>query len=564
MVDGESEIDDPRFFFAKDGKHNADAELNATLDAFFHEERFDDNASACLFPARKAWLQKRLHIDNFVQVECSAYNQTLQKLSPTSVTLVFPAAHINSPASMFGHTFLRINSHYNSKLLAYAINYAADADPKKENGIVFAIKGLFGGYYGKYSLLPYYEKLKEYRDTEKRDIWEYDLNLTPQETLNMVRHIWELNGTNSYYYFFTQNCSYNMLWLMERARPSVHLREHFNYEVIPLESVHATAQEGLIQKAHYRPSKRTVLLKYETLIQPQYIDTVVTLQHNTQALKKLLLETTIPLEQKQYILEAALEYLEYSYSRNDMKKGEYLATFHTLSVARASLGKGKKLPFPNPQNPLQGHRALKLDAGVLHLHNTNRLLIGFRPAYHTLRDPQYGFLRGTQIEFLNTQLSLENNTLHIEELTLLSINSFAQHSKLFHPFSWRTKFGFDQYSLSDGKNFLFTLGAGVSFGNRFGYMYATLDPLYYTKGQQGGIGGSLGVVLDTYPAISFVSELSQRYYDNGTAQSLSATSLGVNITNTMQLHLQYTTTQKYHNQTHYTQNRVLLKGKYFF
>ena len=30
---------------------------------------------------------------------------------------------------MFGHTFLRINSAYNSKLLSYALNYAADANP---------------------------------------------------------------------------------------------------------------------------------------------------------------------------------------------------------------------------------------------------------------------------------------------------------------------------------------------------------------------------------------------------------------------------------------------------
>ena len=86
---------------------------------------------------------------------------------------------------MFGHTFLRVNSSYNSKLLSYAINYAANADKKTENGFLFAIKGLFGGYYGKYNMLPYYEKLKQYRDTEQRDIWEYNLNLTKNETIQI-------------------------------------------------------------------------------------------------------------------------------------------------------------------------------------------------------------------------------------------------------------------------------------------------------------------------------------------------------------------------------------------
>jgi len=110
MVNGVSEIDDPRFVFAKNCNENAQAELDATLDAFFHETRFDDNASACLFPARKAWLKEKLSITDFPDVECRGYDDTIEKLSPTSATLVFPSAHINSPASMFGHTFLRINS----------------------------------------------------------------------------------------------------------------------------------------------------------------------------------------------------------------------------------------------------------------------------------------------------------------------------------------------------------------------------------------------------------------------------------------------------------------------
>ncbi|MBU1659806.1 DUF4105 domain-containing protein, partial [bacterium] len=210
MQDGVSEIDDSRFFFAVDGKTNAKNELFATLDAFFEEQNSEDNSSLCRFPARAAWLQEKLNIHDFPHADCREYDKTLHRLNPQSATLVFPSAHINSPASMFGHTFLRINSAYKSKLLSYAVNYAADANPDDTNAALFAVKGLFGGYFGKYSLLPYYDKLKEYRDTEQRDIWEYDLDLDEKEVLNMVRHIWELNGTQSRYYFFTENCSYNM------------------------------------------------------------------------------------------------------------------------------------------------------------------------------------------------------------------------------------------------------------------------------------------------------------------------------------------------------------------
>ena len=132
MDNGESEIDDKKFFFAQDGKTNAKNELIATIDALLNETRFDDNSTACRFPARKAWLKEKLNITDFPNVECKEYDKILKRLNPKSATLVFPAAHINSPASMFGHTFLRINSAYNSKLLSYAINYAANADPSKE------------------------------------------------------------------------------------------------------------------------------------------------------------------------------------------------------------------------------------------------------------------------------------------------------------------------------------------------------------------------------------------------------------------------------------------------
>ncbi|MCF6201787.1 MAG: DUF4105 domain-containing protein, partial [Hydrogenimonas sp.] len=458
MRDGESEIDDSRFFFAKNGNVDAQAELNATIEAFFNESRFDDNSSACRFPERKAWLTQRLSIKDYElpKVECKEFEETLKKLSPKSATLIFPAAHINSPASMFGHTFLRINSTYNSKLLAYAVNYAANADPNRENAIGFAIKGLFGGYYGRYSLLPYYEKLKEYRDTEKRDIWEYDLNLNEDEVLRMVRHIWELNGIESKYYFFTENCSYNILWLIEVARPEAHLREHFTYQVIPLETIHAAFAENLVESETYRPSKHTKLLKYEDLIDEKYIKMVKELAEGKLAAKKISLNSQIDIDQRRYILEAAIEYLEYIYPKSEMQKDEFLAKFYSLSRNRALLKKGKKIEIKNPQNPIKGHRAVKVEVGVIRRSGQTSALFGIRPAYHTLEDPSFGYLRGTQIEFLNILLAAKDGRVKAEDITILSIVSLSQRSKLLSPLSWRTKFGWDRDSLKSESRFVAT------------------------------------------------------------------------------------------------------------
>lgn len=540
MDGGISEIDDRSFFLSRDGKINASSELNATIDALLHEVVFDDNSSACRFPARKAWLKSQLDIIDFPKVECKKYNTILKRLNPKSVTLVFPSAHINSPASMFGHTFLRINSAYNSKLLSYAVNYAADANPDEENAMLFAIKGLFGGYFGKYSLLPYYDKLKEYRDSEQRDIWEYDLDLSEEETLRMMEHIWELNETHSYYYFFTENCSYNMLWFLEVARPTLYLREYFNYQVIPLETAHAANLENIIKDKFFRPSKRTTLLKYEELIDKEHIDKPKQLVGSLLDVEEITNSSTIDKQQKRFILEASIELLEYRFSKSKIEKEEYLNLFHKLSKHRAALGVGEKLDIKTPPNPIDSHRAIRATIGAGSRDGESIGFLGIRPAYHDLEDSNYGFLRGTQIEFINLELSYSKSDLEVEDATILSIVSLAQRSEFFDSLSWRTKFGWDRNSLDSSTNFIGTVGLGLSWGNSFGYTYIMADPLFYLDGEfSPAIGGSFGLVFDKYSNMSTNIEATRRWYDNGREQNLFEASQSFRVSQNIQLKFKY-------------------------
>ncbi|MEA3228513.1 MAG: DUF4105 domain-containing protein [Campylobacterota bacterium] len=492
-------------------------------------------------------MQEQLNITEFPKVECKKYDKILKRLNPKSVTLVFPSAHINSPASMFGHTFLRINSGYNSKLLSFAINYAADANPNKTNGVTFAIKGLTGGYFGKYSLLPYYEKLKEYRDTEQRDIWEYDLNLNEKEVLKMVQHIWELNNTHSYYYFFTENCSYNMLWFIESARPSINLRKYFNYQVLPLETVHVAKEEGLIVKTHYRASKRTKILEYEQLIDLKYIYLVKDILNSKIKIETILENKEINKQQKRYILEVSIELLEYSFTKNDMQKEEFIKLFHTLSKARATLGLGKKLTLQTPNNPLDSHRSIKISSGVSMRDKTEVGLLGIRPAYHGLDDSSYGFLRGTQIEFLNLALLYSDKKIAVDSFTLLSIASFAQSSLFIDAFSWRMRIGFDRNSSEEDDNsFIGTLGSGFSWGNKYGYTYIMIDPfLYGSKELSSAIGGSVGVVIDSSDFMHTNMELTKHYYDNGEHQLLMKFSQNFRTSQNTQVQFKYDYKKKF-------------------
>ena len=468
----ESEIDDEAFFIAKDGKSNLESELDMTIRSFNDDKNQTNESVFCHFPARRVWLENELKV-SFGEGECSEYNILVEKMDPQKVTLVFPTAHINSPASMFGHTFLRIDSSMESKLMSYAINYAAQTD--ETSGLTFAYKGVFGGYYGFYSMLPYYEKLKEYRDSESRDVWEYDLNLTHDEVMAMVRHIWELQRIHSLYYFFDENCSYHMLWLTEVARPSVHLRDHFTYHVIPPETVRAFEEENLVKTRHYRPSKRTKLLAYEQQLTSESIKVTKALAAGEIKPQNILIPGNTD-AQNRYMLEAAAELVEYDYIEGKLSKEVYSKRYHELLSKRATLGQGEPLFIAEKPNPDTAHHAARVTVGQGWEDGRSPFLIGWRPAYHDLSEDDTGHLSGAQIEFFDILLGVDKSKVDLEKLTILSLASIAPVSQFFKPLSWRMKTGWDRDYEEGVSSFVARVGAGSSVGNENCYGYVLSEP----------------------------------------------------------------------------------------
>lgn len=89
-----SEIDDPGFFLAPDGKTNPQAELEATLRHFFSDRLVgrSQQPARCAFIARYEWLKEQLQFkeNNFPPQTCDRFHRWLKELNPASVTLIFP------------------------------------------------------------------------------------------------------------------------------------------------------------------------------------------------------------------------------------------------------------------------------------------------------------------------------------------------------------------------------------------------------------------------------------------------------------------------------------------
>lgn len=469
-----SQADDADFFNDARGKTEPQLELAATLRAFFTTGNADQHPR-CRFPARFHWLNQRLQFDpqQLPAVDCREYRDWQTTLNAHSVTLVFPAAYLNGPSSMFGHTLLRINpgdSRKDVPLAAYALNYAANASAS-ENGMLYAYKGIFGGYPGIFSIVPYYEKLKEYGELENRDVWEYDLNLNQEEVDQLLRHAWEVRRINFDYYFLTENCSYHMLSLLEVARPGTDLTDGFAVKAIPSDTVRVIIDRGMVDDINYRASITTLINQRKQLLNETQQEQVRALGTAEQPVDSLV-DTQATPESTSRILELAFDYSRYRALQNASVRDENTRQSYALLKARSELPAGNVWPDTvwETSRPEQGHRTSRLALGGGRLDGSSFVSLRFRPAYHDILDPLPGYSRGAQINFLDFRgrYFADDNSLKLDRFTVIDILSLTPRDRFFKPVSWGVDTGLERMLTNAGA----TNGSQVNGGGGVSYKVA--------------------------------------------------------------------------------------------
>jgi hypothetical protein len=462
----QSRIDDPAFFLSPRGRVDREGELAATLNDFF-VPRKDGEATACRFPARFHWLSARLGIDpaRLPAYSCSEMDKALAAVSGHSAVLVFPVGHSNSPASMFGHTLIRIDSDSKSNLISYAGNYAAETTDT--NGFVYAWKGLTGRYRGYYSLMPYYIKVKEYNDLEHRDMWEYRLKLSGAEVKKMLDHIWELQNIKSSYYFIDENCSYNLLFLIEAARPELHLAEKTRFFVLPTQTIDIAIDSGILEEPSYRPSQGTRIRNIVAQLDRGKRQMARDLAYGVQAPESLELSPAAGSE-KIEMLDAAIEFVQFRLARKELSQEDFNRSYLQLLRQRSRLGAAPAglYGFAEPSRPESGHSSSKVAVGAGVRRGEGYAELELRLALHSLLDPDQGYLRGSQIQFLDTVLDyrLPAEAVRLRSLHLVDIFSITPRDVFFQPMSWKVNTGLDTEVLGNGRDFLlYRLNAGGGF-----------------------------------------------------------------------------------------------------
>lgn len=494
----EATIGSDNFYLSPQGRNDPQKELEATIE-LFHSS---DNQTKCRFPARYQLLS-HAGLVHAPFPKCQEYEQFIADLQPAGVTLLFTDAYMNNSSSLFGHTLLRIDTkRKGTQLLAHGLNYGAYTEGV-ENNALYAIYGIFGAFPAGFTVKPYYDIINTYNNIENRDIWEYNLDLTPAEIDLMVAHLWEIGQTTTPYYFFTKNCSYMLMEVFDAVRPQLQLSESFWLKTIPLDTIKKVNQkEGFVKSVNYRPSRRRKIEHRISQMDPaQY-------QAFLQAVHKEKLEMDdLPKEKRADVLETAYQYVQYQYIARQLRLSEYRSkSFKLLKKRNQERGGQKFNEVIEGQNPVFAHNSAEIAFGVGVYNRDHFQQIKMRPAYHSLTDRPYGYLPGAEINFLETVIRHydHKDKYVLQQLNVLELASLSPVSAVFKAPSYRISMhikrtenpqtGDEGYVLNG------SAGGGVSYGigrSVLFYGVGSLEGAYggfLPQNQWGGVGVAGGMI----------------------------------------------------------------------
>lgn len=500
---GESYVDDKHFFIAANGKDDALAELVATAAALAPAAA----PLRCRFPARHAFLARKLAwSDAEPLTHCGEYLEWRRQVPSARAVLVFPASYLNSPSSMFGHTLLRLDASKTPEDVwsSWALNFGANTDGQ-ENSLLYIWRGLAGGYPGHFSMVPYVSKIQEYSQMENRDMWEYNLNLDEADLSRLIAHLWELRDVKFDYYFFDENCSFRLLELIDVARPEARIIQGFRLAEIPVNTVRALEQRGLVANRVYRPSQALELQADLDALGPAERRLAHDVLKDPALAQGSDFQTRAP-ERRHLMARAAWRALRFS-QRN--KPRNEAAAARAMSLLRLMQANTAIVTAPpEPVSPDAGHGTQMVAAGGGRRDGEDFADFRYRMTYHDLLDNPTGFLQGAQIEGLDAHLrSTAPDELKLESLDVIHIRSLAPRSTFVKPMSWYIQTGLERAQVYDERELVRFVQGGMGLSWRRGamqpYVLASLrleNNEGYRPAIEAGAGGIAGALWH-YPRL---------------------------------------------------------------
>lgn len=449
-------------------------EMELSLQKILHHE--SRVQFLCTYPGRSFWLINKFNLPteeiNFNH--CTDMWKWSNRFLDNDFNLAFASSDSSSPASMFGHTFLALHKKNGSYLNGYAVNYAANFG-HQQNSIAYLAYGVAGGYPGIITVTPLHQKIKEYTYENQRDIFLFKLSLDSKQKQQIIFTLWERKKARFDYFFIDENCSYNILKIIQIVEPNIKTYSNLFNQIIPFETVRSVSNANLIKSTYviYASEKKLkALAKNYSKSDQKLLNDLVTQKINYEDWRK----KTDKLNE--YF---AIRYVNWSIQRDTIarKYGRELRTKLLHANLKNKQDKSNRnfnsIQSYNPVPLLKAHPPNRASLIVNSSNKFNHSMdFNLRWAYHDLLDPVSPSLKNASVEAFSGTFRLENNDLKLEELDLISVKSLPNYSLLFPQRSKNFKLSFDRSDLTKNKLGLTTIwGRGLSIhSNQDDIIYA--------------------------------------------------------------------------------------------
>lgn len=530
---GESTARSTSFFLSPNGRKDSVSELRASIAAFSPHPvgRDGQGDPRCRFPARYHFLKQRGLVPNAHGPSCDRFERFARRIAVRRVAVVFATSFLGSPQSAFGHVFVRLDrvtlaGRPLPKLVSTAVSFSAAVD---QTSLLAYLAGLVRRLVGRYRLLPYHQKVREYNRMERRSLWSYELALTRASVNQLVRHLWEIRDVEFDYWFVTGNCSKATLALLDAVAPDLALARQLSWAATPVQALRLLrGRPSLVRSIQYRPS-----LDRQLAAQIRHASTDDVKQTTRLALTLAPPATgtsvsTLDLAMLWSRAEAA--------SMHRGRRHEIRRQRALLRAARSRLRPSKGTPKPaHPPPPDLGHgaAAVSITGGIGH-GGSPAYELGFRPLMHHVTDPSLGYEVDGTFEIGTTVLRLSGpkTAPQLQSFSLVHVSSFAPSTTLQPRRSWRLWAGSRRFA-GEGCAECLAAVADVGFGLTLGYgvgsarlrLYGLLDvetqvPFGALGYSSLAAGPSLGLLVDYDGRWSALLQASARVTLFGAAAEL--------------------------------------------
>lgn len=475
------------FFLHPDGNTNPYLELKTSIEEMNKSLETGDTSQhpICRFPSRFKYLRKKVALENDISSlkKCSNYQKWIAQGKIQSVSLYFASGYFGNPASYFGHPFIKFNLDTKTPdLVQNTLNFGA-ITPDSENPIIYVLYGLFGGYRASFSSQAFYFHDHNYGNTEMRDLWEYELNLSPKEVEKLVDRSWELLGVKQSYLFLSKNCASQMAQLLEEViGKKLYFRN--SLYVIPvdifdnLKNTKNQKNESYVKNIKLRPSKQTELEIHYVDLNKQEVKLLKKLINSPDNTSGLL--TQVNLDSQIRVLDTATHYYSQQLlSEPDKVELKNLRTkmmFHRLKIDSSS--KKKTNYKDNRQAPHLMSNSFRLSFGTSkEIGSTPNPNFRIRPALYDELNLTPRQQKHSSLVVFDTHFTRNRKNIILNQLDIFRISSYNTSPVALpgHPeASWKANLSIisPTHFCEDCRSPEFSYSYGISHGGISAKLYA--------------------------------------------------------------------------------------------